>query len=216
MDERTFLGSSDTAGALVAKCRGLTEIQAKRVTDVYLGKWIKLAGYICAVSPLRDDISVTVVESSGADCAHYMVFSQDQERLELANLGDILVAIGKINHVSKTGLGLGDCEVVVIETPEKQIGLFAPSHEIAAPPTAHLAVAPESKPRPLAVAEMERFATLYVGIYDSAAVEGNALTAIRACFPNNSIGRDAFFKIFREIRGPGKRGNPAFRGKDGA
>lgn len=62
--------------------------------------------------------------------------------------------------------------------------------------------------RPIAAAEMERFARLYLDLWGEAATEMKALSAIRACYPDAVIGRDAFLSIFRELRGPGKVGKP--------
>ncbi|MGQ0660051.1 hypothetical protein [Sphingosinicella sp.] len=67
--------------------------------------------------------------------------------------------------------------------------------------------------KPLAAAEMERFARLYLETWADGATEMKALAAIRACYPDNGIGRDVFLAKFRELRGPGKRGKPPIRGK---
>lgn len=70
-----------------------------------------------------------------------------------------------------------------------------------------------SRTSPLPEAEQRRFCELYLGTWKDAAYEGKALSAIRACYPDKAISRDPFFVIFRELRGPGKRGKPPNRGK---
>lgn len=66
--------------------------------------------------------------------------------------------------------------------------------------------------KPIAPAEMKRFAQLYLEIWGEQAREGKALEAIRACYPEAGIGRDPFYTNFRELRGPGRRGKPPIRG----
>lgn len=182
--------------------------------SAYYGKWMNLAGYAIAVTPVGEAISVTLVASSGADFGDYLWFPKDRERLELANLGDIITARGKIRGLSARGLVFEDCELSEITTPEVPIALFAAPAEVReTTPSAPAEQKPPTEQKSmLAVAEMDRFAQVYLEIFGAAAVEGKALSAVRACYPDHQIGRDAFFKIFRELRGPGKRGNPAFRG----
>jgi hypothetical protein len=67
--------------------------------------------------------------------------------------------------------------------------------------------------QPIAPAELKRFVELYLGIWGDASTEGKALDAARACYREKSIGRDPFREVFRELRGPGKPGKPASRGK---
>jgi hypothetical protein len=216
MGERIFLDPGVRPGDLRAKCKGLTQVQIDRSLGAYHGKWMRVAGYVIAVTQYGKGVSVSVVESSGADAADYLWFGADHEKLELANLGDILTAVGRIEGLSASGLVFKDCELIKISTPETPIALFSdpPDFQSLLPDrAAPAAERTEDTKRPLAAAEMERFARLYLEIYAEAAVEGKALEAARTCYPDNQIGRDAFYKKFRELRGPGKRGNPAFRGK---
>jgi hypothetical protein len=93
------------------------------------------------------------------------------------------------------------------------LGLEAREQGTEPTPTNETSTSKLPKLPQLAEAEARRFARLYLEIWSESAVETKALTAARACYPANSIGRDWFYAIFRELRGPGKRGNPAFRGQ---
>lgn len=66
---------------------------------------------------------------------------------------------------------------------------------------------------PIGTGEMRKFAQLYLEIWGSKAKEIPAWEAMKACYPDGIIGRDTFLAEFRELRGPGKRGNPSFRGQ---
>lgn len=85
-------------------------------------------------------------------------------------------------------------------------------HEFSSAAAAAAAASPEPEEHggsgKIASAEVERFVTLYLEIWGTAATEMKALAAIRACYPDASIGRDSFLAKFRELRGPGKVGKP--------
>lgn len=216
MSERIFLDAAIGPDELRAKCKGLTQLQIDRALSAYKGKWMHMSGYVTAVTQYGNGVSVSVVQGSGADYGDYLWFDADHDRLELANLGDVLTAVGKIKGLSAGGLVFEACELSGISTPTTPIALFAeppPLLDVARAEPPETSKQTEPPKRPLAGAEMERFVQLYLGIFADAAVEGKALDAVRACYPDHQIGRDAFFKKFREMRGPGKRGNPAFRGQ---
>jgi len=71
----------------------------------------------------------------------------------------------------------------------------------------------KSRTSPIAAAEIDRFVRLYLELWGDDAREMKALDAIRATYPDRSIGRDTFLARFRELRGPGKRGKPPIRGE---
>jgi hypothetical protein len=66
---------------------------------------------------------------------------------------------------------------------------------------------------PLAEAEAKRFLRVYLAVFGNGVAEAQALTAIRASFPEHTVSRDRFREILRELRGPGKLGKPPTRGK---
>lgn len=81
---------------------------------------------------------------------------------------------------------------------------------IAPKPATAVAAAPAANKdaKPLPAAERQRFAALYVELFGDAATETKAVAALRACYPDHSIGRDAFLADFRAIRGrqvPGRK-----------
>ncbi|OCC24150.1 hypothetical protein MB02_07720 [Croceicoccus estronivorus] len=65
---------------------------------------------------------------------------------------------------------------------------------------------------PLPTAETKRYLTVYLEAFGEQVTEGKALTATRAAYPKNSISREQFRELLRELRGPGKRGKPPIRG----
>jgi hypothetical protein len=73
---------------------------------------------------------------------------------------------------------------------------------ILAAASAPTATVPQKDDRkPLPVAEMKRFASVYHGVFAASATETKAVAAVRAAYPDNSVGRDAFLAEFRAIRG---------------
>jgi hypothetical protein len=209
MGERIFLSSDENPQSIVEKRRGLTDFQAERVLGAYVGKWMRVGGPVVNITASRDYVMVSIMESVENTMVTTLNFNGDRDRLELINQNDGLIANGRIVNVGLLGLSLDECEILEI----------IPRRAVTAPPGDQLEESanpgPEPAPAktPIPAAEMERFARLYLELWGVAAVEAKALVAIRACYPDHNIGRDPFYKKFREIRGPGMRGNPAFRGE---
>jgi hypothetical protein len=79
------------------------------------------------------------------------------------------------------------------------------------PPSEPAVEAEPIRTKHIGTGEMAKFAKLYLEIWGEAAKEIPAWRAMKACYPDGIIGRDPFLKEFRELRGAGKRGNPAIR-----
>jgi len=215
MGERVFVGGGHTTASLIAMCAEVTAIQSQALIEPLVGKWIQVAGYIHDVTAgWKETITVSLFEYPDLPDHHvYLAFPNAPESLKGAHKRQLLVCQGEIDTIKNNILMLNECEVIDILPAPPPKPSFA--EEVALALDAGDDEVPEARKTekaPLAMGEMRRFAELYLSIWEGSAVEGKALEAIRATYPENSIGRDAFFKIFREIRGPGKRGNPAFRG----
>lgn len=65
----------------------------------------------------------------------------------------------------------------------------------------------------LSDSEMDKFSHIFLGVHGESGTEEQVVRAVRAIFPEHDIPRDHFLSIFREIRGPKKRGRPRGSGK---
>ena len=111
----------------MALCRGLTKLQSDRLTRTHCGKWMKAAGYVISVTPWHSGVGVAIAQSTEtAETPSVLMFGKgEQTKLEMANLGDVLVAVGKIFAIERNAVTLEECEVLSITTPAEPIALFA-------------------------------------------------------------------------------------------
>lgn len=95
--------------------------------------------------------------------------------------------------------------------PDLQPAPETPASDSGVPPHDLASVAQLSTPTkgPPSQGELERFSRLFVEHFDSKGTEDAAWRAVKAFYPDNSIGRDHFLQIFRVIRGPKSRGKTA-------
>jgi hypothetical protein len=96
--------------------QGNTSIQAARLAEPYLGKWLKLSG---TVSDIRDVFVagkslVTLKEFSIRNEEYVLLFFSQEwiEHLSTMRAGDSINAIGKVGSIDSTTVTLQDCEIV--------------------------------------------------------------------------------------------------------
>lgn len=236
---RKFVDNAITVFTLAEARRTLTALQSSDIITPLLNKFIRIPGKLFAVSDngVFGFTTATITASRGSEVVDvFCIFYGKQPRLELAEFGEIIWIEGSLKEVEAQHVKLDNCVLLDTQTAltlaatrSSAPSIVSVGQEIldaarnAAPVESPVprpvrqpvepVMPPMPRLKPLAAGEMRRFAQLYIELWQNAAVEGKALTAVRATYPNNSIGRDAFYKIFRELRGPGKRGNPAFRGQ---
>lgn len=117
---RVFLGKSMTPKALMEICRNKTRMQAKKAVEVYVGKWMKIAGTVSNITDNESWITVHLEtvkltnETMGdwytmATIALY--FRGQREHLEVLQKGDMITAIGEIETITQESIGLEKCEL---------------------------------------------------------------------------------------------------------
>lgn len=218
---------------LMRLCDGLTDFQARDLVEPFLGTPIRVSGELVAATPnpAFGTAGVTIAFSSDDKRTReaFLWLTRDFDGLAGVGEGEVITAEGRIKSITSGTMVLEECGLVdpaaasimkVVANPgplhsavDDQLasGALLDLKPITLPSLDSLAAI--DKLPPLAAAEMERFIRLYLDIWGSSAVEGKALAAAKATYPDNSVGRDPFYKKLRAIRGPGKRGNPAFREK---
>lgn len=209
--ERSFV-EDETVESLASKLVGLTDAQAQVLMEPYVGKWLRVSGIV--VNATRNEPPFdTLVSLYCADPQRMMALffpREDPRPLELSK-NDGLFAQGQIMKVASSGgVALEHCEILRV-IPKAELEADA---ETAPQEEPHEPEAPDPKrTRPIGTGEMRKFAKLYLEIWGAGAKEIPAWQAMKACYPDGIIGRDPFLKEFRELRGPGRRGNPAIRGQ---
>lgn len=114
-DRRIF--SPKTSAELVAKLKGLTEIQAERIAEPYLGLWLEEEGVVTDISKesLSDQIAVYMFEDKPG-LALYFDASTWGAQVGSFDVGDRISAIGKIKSIQRTWdsgiVSLEECELV--------------------------------------------------------------------------------------------------------
>jgi hypothetical protein len=204
--EKIFL--TEDAGTIRAQSMGMTALQAQSANARYIGKWLRVTGYILVVTKLSEflpDVTVTISDSPNEIWGIYLDFPGDFERLQVANLGDVLKAEGRVCEVTTGLISLDQCKVLSIEAPPP------PSPSAPEPPKQEKIASPkgdEQRISTLSKIEAEKFCrAILAGWPDT--TEENAHAKSLLFFPDKKVPRDWFRPIFRAIRGPKKRGPAA-------
>lgn len=107
---RIFLGPDITPQFLYSRLEGYTAIQAKKLLDIYVGKWMKLSGAVDHVSESSD--GSCLVRFRG-EIRIYMSFEKKWiDQLSILRPGSNITVIGRIESVEAMGVNLGNCELV--------------------------------------------------------------------------------------------------------
>jgi hypothetical protein len=99
---------------------GHTNLQADKLAQAYIGKWIRVQGSVSNVSKIGEKVSVLIKGGHSPFDADYLTalwlsFEADHERLEMLRSGDTVTAIGKIDRFGKFDVHLEECELVKAE-----------------------------------------------------------------------------------------------------
>ncbi len=99
---------------LTGMFKGYTILQAKKLAENYMGKWMKLAGPINDVTQLGDTYIVYLenhLYQSGATVS--MRFDKSwKDRLSVLKIGDNIVVLGQIKEIDRTVVLLDKCELI--------------------------------------------------------------------------------------------------------
>lgn len=90
-----------------------TEIQAQRLLEAYIGKWMKISAPVFNVgrSLMDDGITVTLHRGSDNTAIFSMQFAARWKDLVIGlRRNDQFTAIGKVKHASRNTVSFADCE----------------------------------------------------------------------------------------------------------
>jgi hypothetical protein len=113
---RDFVGASITPEYLVGLFKDHTSIQANKLIEPFIGKWMKVSGHLNEVLSSTPDFAQVSFSGRGltSDLAGiYMYFrSKDSiERLAILRRGDALTIVGEIREINSVQLTLESCEL---------------------------------------------------------------------------------------------------------
>ena len=111
---RTFLDPDITAAFLGNFFSTNTHIQAKKMVEVYKGKWMTISGSIGNIREVGDSrVSVSLEHTVFTDPLIMMFFDKQWlDRLSVLRTGNHINAIGIINDIDGSSLLLENCELV--------------------------------------------------------------------------------------------------------
>jgi hypothetical protein len=109
-NERIFVGASITPGYLVGFFRDHTGIQAQKLSEAYIGKWMKVTGGFAQLTFQR----VAKETPTWVDyIVIYMYFRGTWiDRVAILKRGDEIAVIGEIEEVNAVHIKLQNCEIV--------------------------------------------------------------------------------------------------------
>lgn len=101
---------------LMELCADKTTVQADRLTEKYIGKWIKVFAKISNVADhgmqLYVSADVIIKYRGGTTKATlWLSFHRDRDRLEIMQRGDNLHAIGQIEKIKPHSMDIRNCEL---------------------------------------------------------------------------------------------------------
>jgi hypothetical protein len=111
---RIFVGPDITPQFLVSLLSGHTEVQAERLLDIYVGKWIKVSGDVSHVGKFEHGHSTVMFTSQRLEVPSIIMHFGGAwtERLSVLRLGNKINVIGRIDLVQELRIFLDDCELV--------------------------------------------------------------------------------------------------------
>lgn len=93
-----------------------TDIQARKMLEIYVGKWIELSGKVANVKNIRKNNSFIILEKTERDINSTLIFFTNEkeiERIQTLKRGDQVKVLGQINLSDvSTGIYLDNCEII--------------------------------------------------------------------------------------------------------
>jgi hypothetical protein len=114
LEERIFVGPDITPQFLFSLLSGHTEVQAGKLLDIYVGKWITLAGDVTHVGKFENGSSTVMFshDSFGGVLVSMEFGASWTGRLSILRQGNNINVIGRITSVDALRVKLEDCELV--------------------------------------------------------------------------------------------------------
>jgi hypothetical protein len=95
---------------------GHTSIQAQKLADAFIGKWVKVSGPLGNVGSFTTFSQVTFASTSNVMV--YMLFRNRafaEDTLSVLKKGDEITVLGKIDRIEPLDVQLDNCELVMLE-----------------------------------------------------------------------------------------------------
>jgi hypothetical protein len=134
-EERTFVSSSVKLSTFQSLFTGRTRLEGDRLTQPYLGKWIKISGRLEDISKgFFNGININL-EMPFPRYDVQIRFDEEPwfEKLETIQIGQKIAIIGKIDFITPYAFCLKDCELIPLSDAEDAIDVSPPT---AVPPLA--------------------------------------------------------------------------------
>jgi tRNA_anti-like len=114
LEERIFVGVDITPQFLSSLHSGHTEVQAGKLLELYVGKWIKLSGAVNHVGKFEYGSSTVMFSTQSFDGVRVLMSfgAAWTERLSVLRLGNNINVIGRITAVDGLMVKLRECELV--------------------------------------------------------------------------------------------------------
>jgi hypothetical protein len=113
---RDFVGASITPEYLLGFFSEHTAIQASKLIEPFIGKWLRISGNLSQIlssSPDRAQLTFSG-RGVGDDLASVFMYFRDEgevERLAILRRGDRLTVVGRITEINTVQIDLDDCEL---------------------------------------------------------------------------------------------------------
>lgn len=117
---RVFVPEEVTTDFLRSLYDKHTSLQADKLADAYIGKWIKVRGFVSDVHRSGENLSVALRKGTHPVSPDFLIttwlsFSRDLDRAEMLRTGDTVLAIGRIVRFGRYDCHLRDCEMIEAE-----------------------------------------------------------------------------------------------------
>jgi hypothetical protein len=120
-----------TAEELMNFFAGHTTVDANKLLEVYMGKWLQVSGVFDDVT--AHHLGLTVYIELPNHSSVFMQFEPEwHDRLLMLKRGSIITVVGKIHRVSWTNLALRECELIRLPG-DQEATMLGPSIQPASP-----------------------------------------------------------------------------------
>lgn len=123
-DGRVYVEAHQTPEKLSDMCEGKTTHQARRATEPFIGKWMRVSGVVDDVAFITDELAnVRFRRQSQTLYKGFTIpdtrdvklrFRTQLERLEMLQGGEHMVVDGQIEEIHNFGITLANCEIVSV------------------------------------------------------------------------------------------------------
>lgn len=111
---RTYVGKSITPEYLISFFKEHTAIQAKKLSEVYIGKWMEISGVVREVTPIDSQTEIAMLTFKQPSDLTTLFFRTKKwvDRVSGLRRGDSISAVGQIDKVVSSHIELEHCELV--------------------------------------------------------------------------------------------------------